>query len=248
MCASVTPPASAKPVYPALYSNPVALSAERHAGLRLAPKIDFGFAKHVNAVPLNISEIKLAVRFYPVVFSGSDPVTTLVILGVRENTNLFVGANGEWEAEHYVPAYVRRYPFIFLADPATKKFALCVDEDSSLLRKSAEQTLFVGGKPSATVQRALSFCSAYQSQSEQTREFAQAVHDADLLVPNRAEITLPSGEKLAMGGFSVIDEDKFAELPDATFLDWRQRGWLPLIYYHMLSAANWPLLVQRSGK
>jgi len=240
--------AAAVGALPVLYSKPVALSAERHGNMRLARKIDFGFAKNVNAVPLNVSEIKLAVRFYPIVFAGNDPVTTLVILGVRENTNLFVSDAGEWEPEHYVPAYIRRYPFIFMTDPATKKYLLCVDEDSSLLRASGDQTLFVDGKPSAPVQRALSFCSAYQSQSEQTREFAQAIQEAGLLVPNRAEITLPSGEKLAMGGFSVIDEEKFAELPDAVFLDWRKRGWLPLIYYHMLSASNWALLVQRSGR
>lgn len=233
---------------PALYGNPVALSAERHGKLRLARKIDFGFARHVNAVPLNTSEFKLAVRFYPIVFAGGDPITTLVILGVRENTNLFVSDAGEWELEHYVPAYIRRYPFIFMTDPATKKFLLCIDEDSTLLQMSGDQILFADGKPSTPVQRALNFCTAYQNQSEQTREFAQAVQDAGLLVPNRAEITLPSGEKLAMGGFSVIDEEKFTALPDAVFLEWRKRGWLPLIHYHLLSASNWALLVQRSGK
>ena len=60
-------------------------------------------------------------------------------------------------------------------------------------------------------------------------EFARALAEADLLVENRADITLPDGQRLAMSGFKVIDEAKFNKLPDEEFLRWRANGWLPLV-------------------
>ena len=48
--------------------------------------------------------------------------------------------------------------------------------------------------------------------------------------------------------FLVIDENKFNELSDKDFLEWRTKGWLPLVYFHMASMFNWPVLVDRTGK
>jgi hypothetical protein len=230
---------------PLLYRQPVPLNPERHGGTGLAKRKDYSFAAEANSVPLNAAEFKVAMKFYPIVFAGADPVMTVVILGLRDGRNLYVGQDGTWEKEHYIPAYIRRYPFIFMAGQDRKQYLLCVDEGSGLLDKGAEDQFFDGTEPTDLTKRALDFCTAYQSQSELTKAFAGAMSEAGLLVPNRAEITTKGGEKMALGGFRVIDEEKLANTPDETFLDWRRKGYLPLIYCHLYSTSNWSSLLNR---
>jgi hypothetical protein len=233
---------------PVLYRKPTPLTAERHGKKALSRKTNFAFAAGANSVPINAAEFRLAMKYYPIVFAGSDPVMAVVILGLTDSENLFVGKDGQWRDGNYIPAYVRRYPFIFMTGPEQQQFVLCVDDESELIVDKGEQSFFDGDKPSAATDRALKFCSAYQTQSEMTKQFASAMDEAGLLEPNQAEIRLSSGEKLALGGFRVINEEKFANLPDKTFLDWRKKGWLPLIYAHLFSTSNWNRLISLRGQ
>jgi len=237
--------ASGAPVLPVLYKKPVPLTPERHGGMGLVDKGNFSFAATTNSVPVNAAEFPYAMHHYPIVFAGHDPVMSVLVLGVQEATNVFVDDQGRWAETHYVPAYVRRYPFIFMSGADRQQYLLCVDEESGLVVENAPQPFFDGKEPTEITKRALNFCTAYQQQSELTKEFATALEEAELLVANRAEVTTPSGEKMALGGFRVVDEKKFNELPDETFLEWRRKGWLPLIYCHLLSTSNWSRLINR---
>ena len=169
----------------------------------------------------------------------------VAVLGMREAKNQFVESDGSWRAGAYIPAYVRRYPFILMESPDRLQFTLCVDEASSLLVDGDEQPLFNGDKASEVANNALQFCSAYQGQHTFTLEFTAALEKYGLLVENRASVALKTGEQLSLSGFRMVDEQKFTALPDDVFLDWRQRGWIPLIYCHLLSMGNWQSLVDR---
>ena len=193
-------------------------------------------------------EFGLAVRHYPIVFTSADPALPVVVLGLRSGQNMFLGQDGSWEAGAYVPAYIRRYPFIFMSSPDGLQFTLCVDAESAQLeKKPGERSLFVDGEATDVTNRALEFCQAFQAQHEYTRQFAEAVSEHGLLSPRAAEVTLKSGEKLALGGFRIIDEGKFNALPSEVFLEWRQRGWLHLVYSHLMSLSNWAGLVDRTA-
>ena len=107
-----------------------------------------------------------------------------------------------------------------------------------------EQPMFNNGEPSEFAKNALQFCSAYQGQHTFTLEFTAALDKYGLLTENRASASLASGAQLSLSGFRVIDEQKFMALPDDVYLDWRQRGWVPLVYCHLLSMGNWQTLVE----
>ena len=226
------------------YTDPQVVSAERHAGKSISNDASFSFARGVNFVPLNGIEFSHAVGQYPIVFVGMDPVMALAVVGLEDSRNLFVSDTGEWEAGFYVPAYVRRFPFIFFAGPE-QQFTLCVDEGSDLLVDGDERPLFEDGKATEIIDGAVKFCTNYQQHSEATKAFAAALEDQGLLVPNQAQITLNSGRKMTFSDFKVVDEAKFNELPDDVFLDWRKRGWLGLIYCHLSSFSSWVSLGQR---
>jgi hypothetical protein len=231
---------------PLFYKSPRVLTPGAHGQRSLARDPGYAFAAHTNAVPLVAEEMPVAGRHVPVVFSDEATPHPVAILGLRGQQNLFVEADGQWRAGGYVPAYIRRYPFIFLENESRTELTLCVDEAAEALVEGRDRPLFDDeGKPTALTRSALAFCRDYQAQHLVAAEFAKALVEADLLIDHRADVTLRSGERLSLAGFKVIDADRFAKLPDTTFLAWRAKGWLPLAYAHFFSIGSWSALVDR---
>ena len=156
------------------------------------------------------------------------------------------GDLGDWRAGGYIPAYVRRYPFIFVEDEARNELTLCIDEAAKALLPGSDNPLFdAEGQPTAVTRSALAFCRDYQAHHLLTREFCDALADAGLLMEQRANITLHDGQRMSLDGFQVVDEAKFKALSKTRFLQWRTKGWLPLVYAHLLSIGNWAALVDQ---
>ncbi|MFV3076808.1 SapC family protein [Niveispirillum fermenti] len=237
-----------EPTLPVLYKTPRPVLAGRDADTSLVSSNDFSFAAQTNSVPVIGTEFTLACKHFPILFTEGEAAQPVVLLGLRDGENLFVGADGQWEQDFYVPAYIRRYPFIFLEDKDRGEFVLCLDEASPAIVKDDSNPLFKDGKPTELAQRALDFCQQFQAQHAATVEFAKALAEHDLLVDNRADITLVNGGKLSLNGFKVIDEAKFNALPAEEFLRWRERGWLHLVYCHFISFSNWAGLIDRVAK
>lgn len=257
VAAAVAPaPAAAAPARPApvpglplFYQRPRVLHPAAHGGLTLATDGDFGFAAGAHAVPLLAAEVVAASRHAPVVFSRGPDAMPLMVLGLQAGQgNLFVDAQGRWAPGVYIPAYVRRYPFLFLEDTAAAAFTLCIDEAAPALQPGDAQPLFdPQGLPTALTRSALDLCRDYQAQQAGTRAWVQALQQAGLLRPQRADLTLPDGRTLAVDGFQVIDEDGLARLPAATLLEWRDAGWLPAVYAQQASAGLWGALADRAA-
>jgi hypothetical protein len=234
---------------PALYRNPRPITTEQDADKSLRPAENFGFAAKTNSVPALAMEFPLLCKYYPILFAADSVVPTPVtLLGLRDAENLYCDATGTWEPDTFVPAYIRRYPFIFLDNTAQSEFILCIDEASEMLVADDSNKLFAEGKPTPVLERALEFCREFQANHVATMEFAKALAEQDLLVDNRADVTLTNGTKLSLDGFKIIDEAKFNELPSEVFLEWRARGWLHLVYCHLISLGNFGELVNRVAK
>jgi hypothetical protein len=234
--------------FPVFYRAPQPLSNERHVNFAVRRDAHYGFAARANSVPLNAAEFPLAARHYPILFSGGEPAVGIALLGLRDHQNLFVGADGAWEDGAYVPAYIRRYPFIFMAAGEDGRYILCLDEQAEVLTDAKNgQPLFVDGQPSDVTTRALEFCKAYQQQSDYTRQLGGLLAKHGLLTANRANVSLKTGESLALGGFRMIDAKALDALDDAAFLELRRAGALPLIYAQIFSTSNWTALAARDA-
>ena len=239
-----TPPAPTG--LPIFYSRPELLTPEAHGAYSLSHKPNYGFSRRVNSVPINAVELALVQRYYPIVFSNEPVPYPLALLGLKNDDNLFVDAGGVWAPDTYIPAYVRRYPFIFVQQPGEAKFALGIDAAAPQLVRGAENPLFKDGVPAELANNALKFCHAFQLEHEQTKVFTAALKDEGLFVSRNADLQSPSGAKLRFGPINVIDEDKFAALPAAKLENWQRRGWLGFVYAHLFSFANWSSLLARS--
>lgn len=234
---------------PLFYTNPVPLDAKLHSALALKKNFGLGFTTTVNAVPVNLIEFPQICHVYPIAFSPDGSGTPVAILGLRDAENLFVNAKGEWEEDTYIPAYIRRYPFIFSEMPGNDQLSLCIDLVDTVTEKTGEQRFFTDdGKPTQLSSNALEFCKSYHAAAQHTIEFGKALADAGLLVERHAEIAIGAGKKINFSGFRIIDEEKLAALDDKIFAEWRKKNWLPFIYAHLFSGAQWQRLTRLLNK
>ena len=232
---------------PLFYTRPRVLQPGLHGRLSISAQAGYRHAAGTNAVPLVAQELPVACRHFPIVFSegGSSP-HPMAVLGLQAGRNAFVDDEGHWRDGAYIPAYVRRYPFIFLENEARSELTLCIDEAAPQLVEGRANPLFdEAGKPTALTQGALTFCRDYQAQHLATLAFGAALEAADLLVENRADVTLPSGQRMSLSGFRVIDEARFEQLPETELRRWREQGWVKLVYAHFISIGGWSDLLDR---
>ncbi|AXS40549.1 SapC family protein [Breoghania sp. L-A4] len=228
---------------PLFYSAPEALNPDRHGALGLDSSDDMSFAAATQAIPITLAEFPAACRTYPIVFVGRDVPQPVAMVGLRQQQNLFVGADGRWKPSTYVPGYVRRYPYILVRENSGDNFALCIDSACPRLRDGGEVPLFVDGKPSEQTEKALEFCATFQRQAGATDTFVARLKELDLLVSNQAQFTLKDGETVRIADYFVIDERRLQELPDEAYLGLRNDGLMAGIYCQLLSTQVWPDLV-----
>jgi SapC len=218
---------------PPLYAKPIVLNAKEHAALAFSKAATHGFARRVNFVPVALSEIPQLLPHYPIAFTTGRAPILIAILGARNDENLFVGLDGKWLPNTYVPAYVRRYPFILMA-MGDDKLVLGAEMDGEFLGSIGEP-LFTGGRPTRVAQGAFRFCSEFKQALEATKQFCSAVYERGLLKNKRSSITTPSGAKFNLTGFAAVDASALDELDNRAANSFRKEHWLGALYCHVAS-------------
>jgi hypothetical protein len=195
------------------------------------------------------AEFPNAAAEYAIVFGGAgDVVIPAAILGVRADENLFVSSDGKWQGR-YVPAFLRRYPFIFSSRDEGKTFTLCIDEGfPGFNQEDRGQRLFGDdGKPTPYVDNVLKFLQQYQVEFNRTQAFCKRLKELNLLEPMQAQVSLDSGEKRLLTGFSAIDRARLKTLSSTILADLTKSDELELIYTHLLSMRNFGAMRERLG-
>jgi hypothetical protein len=221
---------------PLFYQSLSPLSQQQHANHALKERILHPFAVGTNAVPLTVDEFALAQRHFPIVFApGNDGGAPLALLGLQEGENLFCDATGQWRKDIYVPAYIRRYPFMLARlAPDAKELSLCFDDMSGLVDADTTGNLFDGTEPSDTTKAVLNFCEQFEMAVQRTRAFLNEMSELDLLMD--AEATIQEGDTPMMfRGFRMIDEKKVQELRGDQARKMVKSGAMGLIYAHFFS-------------
>ena len=239
---------------PSLYRRPVALDPAMHRARRVVPLTDYSIAGELHAVPITATEFPHAALEFPIVFvatgardaGGRAAMAPAALLGVRADENLYVDG-GRWDAR-YVPAYIRRYPFLTAALPGAGSVNVLVDEAWSGFGETAGEPLFdAGDAPAPALRRALDFLERYEHESERTRAFCERLGRLGVLKEMKADATLPNGESISVDGFHTVDEERLRAFPDDTVLELWRTGVLMLIQMHLVSLVNIRHLVNRKA-
>ncbi|MET0320103.1 MAG: SapC family protein [Duganella sp.] len=221
------------------YQKPVALNRERHRNLKLAAATgDFSFSQHTNSLLIAATELVDAAMRYPVVFVGQPggPYALAAMVGLSEQKNLFLKADGSWEADCYIPAFARRYPFVLAeGQGATDELTVCVDEAFSGLNEEHGEALFdAEGRETPMLQGAVDFLRLYHAEMQQTHLFTQRLAALDVLVPKTVEVE-SNGKKQVVDGFFIIDAARLQALDDAALVQLVRSGDMQLIDAHLFS-------------
>lgn len=230
-----------------IYESAVPVSHGKHGKWSVDAGSDFGFSRSVNSVPLTAVEFPAAASEYVIIFAGTgDVVTPAVLLGVRDQENLYLAEGGGWKAR-YVPAFLRRYPFVFSSRDEGKTFTLCIDESyAGFNQEGRGKPLYdEPQKPSQYTQNVLKFLQQYQLEFQRTQDFCKKLKELNLLEPMRAQISLESGEKIALGGFMAVDRARLKTLGSEKLAELIKSDEMELIYAHLLSMRNFAGMRER---
>lgn len=232
------------------YERPVPLNRTQHKDLRLKGLQSLKFAANVHSVPLTGVEFALAARDMPILFAGAsvEDAGPMALLGLRQNENLFVDANGVWEANTYVPAFVRRYPFVLAEKPAGQEgddFTVFLDEAYEGFGSNDGDRLFKeDGTDSEILANAVNFLGEFQQHVGRTQWFMQQLRKHDLLEPRNIRLE-KDGKTINLNGLFVVNENKLRELDEKTAHEFLREGVFGWIYSHLLSLANIDRAAQR---
>ena len=233
------------------YSKPEPLSREAHGnmGIKQVPN-PFLFATKTHIMPLVVTEFAPASLSYPIIFVGEQR-TPMAVMGVNPGENLFASPEGVFDVDAYLPAYMRRYPFVFANDEAQQRMIVCIDRDAEMITEEPETPFFQNGEPTEFTQNAIKYCESFETERRRTEAFVKLLNDNDLLEKKQATFTPrgpdgSTGEPQLIAEYLGVSEDKLGKVSDAVFGELRTTGALPQIYAHMVSLLGWERIIARA--
>ena len=223
---------------PIFYNSLEPLSSNVHGNFKTRAAERAPFLAKAHAIPITVDEFVSAQRFYPIVFSIGDNPVPLALMGLNEGVNVFVDDEGKLLTETYVPAYIRRYPFMLarLRSDA-EELSLCFDGQSGLVGDFEEgQPLFTDGQPSEATNNILRFCEEFELSAQRTNAFMKELIDSKLLIDGEVSIQASNNEQpFIYRGFQMVAEDKIRDLRGDELRKMNQNGMLQLIMAHRFS-------------
>jgi len=223
---------------PMFYNDLMPLNSRDHATWKAKNADTAPWLVGQHAIPLTAEEFPQAARHYPIIFASGDNPVPLALMGLNEGVNVFVDETGKVTQPIYIPAYVRRYPFLLAKlNPSSEELSLCFDPSSGLLGDSHEgQDLFTDSQPSEATKAALGFCEQFEQAGQRTQAFIDELKKHDLLMEGEVAIQQEGNEQpFIYRGFQMINQEKLREIRGDVLRGWAQSGLLPLLYAHLFS-------------
>ena len=227
-----------QPTLPLFYNDLMPLNSRDHGKFRTKQIDDAGFLKTQHAVPLTVDEFVQAQRNFPIVFSSGDQPLPLCLMGLNEGVNTYVDDQGKVTEPVYIPAYIRRYPFMLAKlRPDAEELSLCFDPTTDAIGEYKEgDALFDKDQPTETTKNILNFCEQFEQAGQRTGQFVQELEKMGLLMDGEVSIQQTGVEKpFIYRGFKMVDEAKLRDMRGDELRKINQNGILPLIYAHLFS-------------
>ena len=231
------------------YNKPEPLALETHGALGVN-RVDnpYAFVAQTHVVPITVTEFAATALSYPIVFVGTETKTPLAVMGLRQGENLYVDADGKLRPDAYIPAFVRRYPFVFANDESQSRMILCVDRGAAFVSENPDVPFFEDGKPSAYTEQAMRFCNDFETERQRTVSFCKLLQDLDLFESREATFTPRNadgspGAPQKIADYFAVSEARLNALPVEKLKELRDNGALGQIYAHLTSLLGWDRLI-----
>ena len=228
-----------QPQLPLFFNDLMPLNSRDHKNFRTRSVDSAPWLAKAHAIPVTVDEFIQAQRNFPIVFSTGENPLPLALMGLNEGVNTFVDEAGKVTEPVYIPAYVRRYPFMLakLQKDATD-LSLMFDPTSDAIGEfeDGDRLFDDEGKPAEATNRILEFCEHFEQAAQRTQAFLTEIKDADLLMDGEVAIQRQGEEKpFLYRGFRMVDQEKLANLGAEKLEDWNKKGILYLLNAHIFS-------------
>lgn len=234
---------------PYAYQEVVPLTKEHRVLLPQAGVVPAVF-RSMMVIPLSYSEFTVAGHDYPLIFVSGDQGKTAVamaVVGLEQQQNLFVTANHSWQADHYVPAYVRRYPYcmtrVNVGGAEQAERIVCVEKQAL----SDQGTALHDAKGDALPawENVRKFLFEFETDLARTEAMCRTIIELGLLEPFTLQAKPNQGEPLSLTGMYRVQEQKLPDLAPDKLKELVQNGILPRLYAHLMSMSNFARLLTR---
>ena len=225
-----------------MYKN-IELVSKENKDLKVESIKGFKYAKELTQCIITVDEFFKASRSQPIVFAKNEAgeYFASTLLGLEKDKNNFVSSKGDWAKAEYIPAYVRRYPFIFVQNKGT--FALAYDADCKEVNTKKGQELFdKDGNETEYVKNIMKFMENFQKSASITSAFIKELDSLGLLEDANASMNV-DGKKYAFTGFKRVNEEKLNALDEEQTMKLIKNGSYKLIIAHLISMSNFDKLV-----
>lgn len=198
---------------------------------------DLSHAAEQHICPALAQEFPQLTSEFPIVFvkGEGEAYHSVAMMGLKPGENLFL-QDGKWQG-NYVPAALRRYPFSLAKTSAEgDNMAVCIDTASKQLSSKEGQPLFnEDGSESDYLKNIANFLTRLIGQGQYSDDFGKYLADKGLFEEQTITVKLDDGSDHRLNGVFRVDEAKLNELDNDSFLELRQKGYLPAIYAHLAS-------------
>ncbi len=228
-----------QPQLPLFFNDLMPLNSRDHKNHRSRQIDSAPWLAKAHAIPLTVDEFVQAQRNFPIVFSSGENPLPLALMGLNEGVNTFVDDAGKVTEQVYIPAYIRRYPFMLAKLKAdADELSLMFDPSSDAIGEFDEgERLFDDeGNTTDATKRVLEFCQQFEQSAQRTQAFLTELKDADIMMDGEVAIQQQGEEKpFVYRGFKMVDQEKLRDLPSEKLEEWHKNGILMLIHAHIYS-------------
>lgn len=229
-----------QPQLPLFYKDLMPLNSRDHSKWKSKSLDSADWLIGQHAIPLTVDEFVQAQRNFPIIFSSGENPLPLALMGLNEGVNTFVDDKGKIADPIYLPAYIRRYPFMLAKlTQDTDELSLCFDPTSGAVGEFDEgNDLFDSeGKASQATQDILKFCEHFEGAGQRTKAFVDELKKHGLLMDGEIAISQNDApdKPFVYRGFQMIDQEKLKEVKGNVLRDWNKNGMMALIYAHIIS-------------
>jgi len=229
-----------QPQLPLFYNDLMPLNSRDHAKWSTKPIDSAEWLKKQHAIPITVDEFVQCQRDFPIVFSSGDNPLPLALMGLNEGVNTFVNDKGKIDDPIYLPAYIRRYPFMLAKlTPEGEDLSLCFDPTSGSVGEFDDGLVLFDddGKATENTQNILQFCEHFEAAGQRTKAFIDELKKHELLMDGEIAISQNDDpdKPFVYRGFQMVNQEKLQDVRGDTLREWNKSGLLVLIHAHIIS-------------
>lgn len=230
------------------------LDKKKHPNLRVATQYTAELGYNSGAVMVMDTELRAAQREYPIIFRKHAETGRFfpnVLLGFKQDENLFLDGKGNWRATH-IPLTVARGPFIigFQEVKGEQALSACIDMDDPRVSEGGEgEALFEeDGSLTPYMDYISKILLLLHNSTKSVAKMVDLFVELDLIEPLRLDIQFVNGEKLEFQGGYTISEEKLSELDETVLQKLYKSGFLAAAFHISGSLDNVQKLIDMKNE